>query len=180
MNYLTFDIEDWFHLLDVPFLEDPNSWDKYESRINIGFNKILDICDKSNVKAIFFVLGWIADKYPNIVKSIDNRGHLIGSHGYHHKLVYKLTPKEFENDLVRSINSIEKVLGKKIKSFRAPGFSIGPNEDWAFNILAKNKVLPPQATPVSIIYSGLDLYIISCVAIISCGILSIGSSIHVF
>lgn len=140
MNYLSFDIEDWFHLLDVPYLEDYSTWDNYESRVEAPTMQILELLDTYETKAIFFVLGWISDKYPNLVREIEKRGHLIGTHGYHHRLVYKMSPEEFEKDLIRSIKSIESVTGQKPKLFRAPGFSIGPDEDWAFDLLIKNGI----------------------------------------
>lgn len=140
MNVLTFDIEDWFHLLDVPSLENFEEWDDFEKRIHIGLSEILRLLRKYDVKAIFFIIGWVADKYPDIVKLINDEGHIIGSHSYYHRLVYKLTPQEFEQDLCDSLKSIEKITGAPVKAYRAPGFSIGPTENWAFDILAKHGI----------------------------------------
>lgn len=141
MNYLTFDIEDWFHLLDVDYLENPIEWDRYESRIEAPTNRILDLLDKYETKAIFFVLGWVADKYPELINSIHKRGHLIGSHGYHHRLVYKMTEEEFEVDLIRSLKSIANITGVYPRLFRAPGFSIGQKQQWAFDVLIRNGII---------------------------------------
>ena len=82
MNILTFDIEDWFHILDLPLVEDPRTWDNYESRIEAGTERLLDLLQEEDIKATFFVLGWVGDRYPEIVRKISKRGFEIGSHSY--------------------------------------------------------------------------------------------------
>lgn len=135
MKVLTFDIEDWFHLLDNSQTASENSWVQFESRIDSGVERILDSLNNRNQTATFFVLGWVAEKYPHIVKKIDDAGHHIGSHSFAHQLAFTQTKAEFEDDLVKSKDIIENILGKSINAYRAPGFSITKNNLWAFESL---------------------------------------------
>jgi polysaccharide deacetylase family protein (PEP-CTERM system associated) len=98
---------------------------------------IFDIIDSADVKATFFVVGWIAEKHPNIVKEITYRGFEIGSHTHLHQLVYDQDRNSFFKDVEKSIKTIEDITGKKVRSFRAPGFSITRNNKWAFEVLNK-------------------------------------------
>jgi len=140
MNILTFDIEDWFHLLDVPEISDVSDWDNFTPRIHANVERLLDILSRYNFKATFFCLGWIAEKYPKIIRAIDNAGYEVGSHSYSHQLVYKQSKHNFREDVYRSVNVLEDIVGKKVKSFRAPGFSIKSNMSWAFEILLKSGI----------------------------------------
>ena len=99
MKFITFDIEDWFHILDHPETANPSSWDKFESRIDHGVGLILDLMDKHELKGTFFCLGWIAKKHPHIIKRIDAAGHYIGTHSYYHQLAYEQTEDEYRKDL---------------------------------------------------------------------------------
>ena len=103
MNILTFDVEDWFHILDNESTKTEKDWIKYESRIEQNMNKILELLYRKKQKATFFSLGWIARKYPKIINSIDSYGHEIGSHSDMHQLAYKQSRLEFRDDLKRSI-----------------------------------------------------------------------------
>jgi len=134
LRILTFDIEDWFH---IEFENNINTWNSYPSRIEVNIERILDLLQKRNQTASFFCLGWIAERYPQILKKIDSCNYEIGSHSYDHKLIYEKTPEEFEEDLKRSLYSIEDAIGKKIKLFRAPAFSINEKTPWVFEILCK-------------------------------------------
>tara|TARA_A100001011_G_scaffold388214_1_gene467401 strand:- start:591 stop:1439 length:849 start_codon:yes stop_codon:yes gene_type:complete len=140
LKILTFDIEDWFHILDNPGTRTISDWGKFESRIHRNMDIIHEICTKNNSKATFFVLGWIAKKYPEIVKKISDLGYEIGSHTYSHQLVFEQSQKQFSNDLERSIQLLENLTGKKVKCFRAPGFSITEKTLWAFESLIKNGI----------------------------------------
>ena len=135
MRILTFDIEEWFHILDNKETKSLAEWNKFESRIELGMNYIYDILNKSNVSATFFVVGWIAEKYPEIVREISNQGYEIGSHTHLHQLVYEQDRKVFCNDVEKSIKTLEDCTGKKVTSFRAPGFSITENNKWAFEVI---------------------------------------------
>lgn len=132
MNILTFDIEEWFHC-DF-YTKDLNQC-KHEVRIFKNMDFILQSLSKSNKKATFFILGWIAEKYPEIVKNILNEGHEIGCHSMQHDLVYRMTPPEFRADTKMALNRIEQISGEKIVLYRAPAFSITNETPWAFEIL---------------------------------------------
>jgi len=137
---LTFDIEDWFHILEVDEVANIEKWAKLESRIYKNVEYILDTLDKFDTKATFFILGWIADFYPDLVRQIALRGHDLGSHSYAHKLVYKQSKSDFEYDLRLSIEKIEACTGVVVNKYRAPGFSIKNDCFWAFDCLAKNGI----------------------------------------
>lgn len=140
MNILTFDIEEWFHLLDNPSTKSEKEWSNYESRIHQNMDKIFNLLDQKNLKATFFIVGWIAEQYPDIVKKIDSLGYEIGSHTHMHQLLYGQTKGEVQNDLKRSMNILESITGKKVTSFRAPGFSITEGNKWVFEVLAENGI----------------------------------------
>lgn len=135
MKILSFDIEDWFHILDNDSTKSEKEWAKYESRINIGLDFILNELSNRNLKATFFCLGWIAEKHPDIIKRISNAGFEIACHSYNHQLVYDLTSQQFYEDTKRAKNLLEDVIGNKVLIYRAPGFSIRETEKWAFEIL---------------------------------------------
>ena len=130
-NIMSVDLEDFF--CDLPFDE----WSQYESRVLKNTNKILELFDKHEVKATFFTLGYIAEKFPELIKDIDDKGHEIASHSYAHLDIRKTTKLEFENDLRKSIEILEKITRKKILGFRAPYFSIDKKSFWAMEILSK-------------------------------------------
>jgi len=130
-NIMSVDLEDFF--CDLPF----ESWSQYESRVLKSTNKILDLFDKYQIKATFFTLGYIAEKFPDLIKKIDNEGHEIASHSYSHLDIRKATEKEFENDIKKSTEILEKITGKKVLGFRAPYFSIDKKSFWAMKILSK-------------------------------------------
>ena len=140
MKFITFDIEDWFHILDHPETANPASWDKFESRIDYGVGLILDLMDKHNLKGTFFCLGWIAEKHPHIIKRIDAAGHHIGTHSYYHQLVYEQTEDEYRIDLSDSIKILSDLTGKTIDAYRAPGFSIKESNLWAFDVMAEEGI----------------------------------------
>lgn len=140
MNILTFDIEEWFHILDNESTKTINQWKNYETRIHDNMERIFNVLEKTNTKATFFCLGWIAETYPEVVDEIVARGYEVGTHTRMHQLVYKQTPAAFEKDLEYSIKTLEDITGQKVKYFRAPGFSITENEKWAFEILVKHGI----------------------------------------
>lgn len=140
MNILTFDIEDWFNLLEHPLTDDINNWNQFESRVFKSTEKILDLLDECNYEATFFVLGWVAENHPKIVNEIHRRGHKIGSHSYAHKVAYSQTKKEFKDDFTKSIKLIEDLTGCKVDCYRAPGFSVTPNNMWVYDILLEHGI----------------------------------------
>lgn len=135
MNILTFDVEEWFHLLDFDATRTEAEWGKYEVRIYENVDRILDILELTNTKATFFIIGWVAKTYPDVVKKIANK-YQIGSHTMNHQLVWQQTPEEFRDDVESSVKLLQDITGQPIECFRAPGFSIRESEPWAFDILA--------------------------------------------
>ena len=135
MKILTFDIEEWFHLLDNDSTKSIKQWSKFDSRIKLGMDLIYDILEKTEKSATFFVVGWMAEKYPEIIREISDRGFEIASHTHLHQLAYEQDRKVFYNDVEKSIKTIEDCTGTKVSSFRAPGFSITENNKWAFEVL---------------------------------------------
>ena len=139
-NALSIDVEDWFCANNLSEIINIKDWEKYESRIKQNTFKILSILDRRSVNATFFVLGWIAERFPEIVRKIDDEGHEIATHGYSHSLLTRITPQEFEKDLCRSIEIIGKYTEQDIIGFRAPSFSITKATFWAFDVLKKYKI----------------------------------------
>jgi len=140
MNILTFDVEDWFHILDNDSTKNEKQWMKFESRIHQNMDKIFDILEKHNQKATFFSMGWVARRYPDIIKKIDSLGYEIASHSDMHQLAYELNREAFRQDLEKSVKSIEDVIGKKVRAYRAPGFSLMQENKWVFEELIKNGI----------------------------------------
>ena len=139
MNILTFDIEDWFHILDNASTGSENEWQNFPSRLE-NFTPFLEKLKENNQQATFFCLGWIADKHPSFIKSIAEAGFEIASHSQNHQLVYQQSKSEFTEDLKRSLGNLEDLIGKKIKIYRAPGFSINASTKWAFEVLIENGI----------------------------------------
>lgn len=140
MNILTFDIEEWFHILDNASTRTEAEWSRYETRIDEGMDRIFQLLADTNSRATFFCLGWVADKHPDVIRRIDAAGYEIATHSYAHQLAYEQTPAEFQNDLVRSIKHLQDLTGKKVRSYRAPGFSIKEFNRWVFPILVEQGI----------------------------------------
>lgn len=136
MNILTFDIEEWFHLLDCDDTRSEVQWNKYEVRIYENIERILEILDFSHTSATFFIIGWIAKNYPDVVRRIAER-YQIGCHTMNHQLVWQQSPQEFHDDVESGVKLLEDITGKKVEAFRAPGFSIRESEAWAFDTLGE-------------------------------------------
>lgn len=134
MNILTFDVEEWFHLLDNDSTRSEEQWKHYEVRIHENIDRIFRILEDTDTKATFFIIGWIAKTYPEVVKRIAEK-YEIGSHTMTHQLVWQQTPNEFRQDVDSSIKLLQDLTGQPVKYFRAPGFSIRESEAWAFEIL---------------------------------------------
>lgn len=134
-NALTIDVEDYYHVENFRKAIDPSDWDRYESRVVDNTRKILRMLAESDTKATFFVLGWVAERYPELVREIDSQGHEIATHGYAHELVYNKTREEFAKDLKVSMAVIGKITGKKIVGYRAPSCSITDKSLWAFDVM---------------------------------------------
>ena len=135
MKILTFDIEEWFHILDHESTKNESSWNKYEKRLEKNMDRIFQLLANNNKRATFFCLGWVAKNFPKVIKKIDDLGYEIGSHSNLHTLAYNQTRGEFKKDLEKSINTIEDITGKKVKYYRAPGFSLKEENKWVFDEL---------------------------------------------
>lgn len=136
MNILTFDIEEWFHLLDFDATRTEADWGKYEIRIYENVERIFHILDDTNTKATFFIIGWVAKTYPDLVKRIAER-YQIGCHTMNHQLVWQQSREEFKADTEAGVKLLEDLTGKKVDCFRAPGFSVRATEGYAFEILSE-------------------------------------------
>jgi polysaccharide deacetylase family protein (PEP-CTERM system associated) len=134
-NALSVDVEDYFHVTGFEGVIDPERWDDYPVRFQIGMDKILTILDRHDVKATFFFLGWIADRYPDAVTDVARRGHEIAIHGYAHSLVFRQRPDEFARDLERALAAVRKAYAGPILGYRAPTFSIRADSLWALEII---------------------------------------------
>jgi len=141
LNGLSIDVEDYFQVEAFSAVIEPTSWSKYPFRAEENTKKILDILDKSSIKATFFCLGWIAEKSPSLIKEISKRGHEVASHGYMHQPIYKQDPTTFANDIERSKKLLEDILGKRILGYRAPTYSITEKTLWAIDILIQQGFL---------------------------------------
>ena len=140
-NAISIDVEDYFQVSGFEKCVSRKDWDLYPSRVVQNTRQLLAIFDRHKVRATFFVLGWVAEKYPFLVKEICAQGHELGSHSYWHRLIYTMTPDEFRDDLRRSIDILQEISGQKITSFRAPSFSITNQSLWALDILAEEGIL---------------------------------------
>jgi polysaccharide deacetylase family protein (PEP-CTERM system associated) len=135
-NILSFDIEEHFQVSGLAAAISRKDWEKHSSRVEKNTDTILAILDRHQVKATFFVLGWIAERHQSMIKKISASKHEIASHGYEHKLIYDMTPNEFAVDVKKSLDIIEGITGVKVKGFRAPSFSLSANDIEKFQILA--------------------------------------------
>lgn len=159
MNILTFDIEEWFHLLDNSSTKTEAQWGSFEPRIHQNMETIYDILEKTKVGATFFVVGWMAEKFPDVIRGIAERGYEIGSHTHLHQLVYEQDRTTFYKDVEKSIKTIEDCTGKKVTVFRAPGFSITEQNKWAFEVLYELGIKADSSVfPASRAHGGLPAY----------------------
>jgi polysaccharide deacetylase family protein (PEP-CTERM system associated) len=137
INALSIDVEDYFQVSAFEKIIDRNHWDSLEHRIEKNLNKTLAVFANQNVKATFFTLGWVAERYPQLIKSIVEAGHELASHGYGHQRVTDLTPDQFREDVTKARKILEDISGLKIRGYRAPSYSIGKDNLWALEILAE-------------------------------------------
>jgi polysaccharide deacetylase family protein (PEP-CTERM system associated) len=150
-NALSFDIEDWFQVENLKSAVSRDQWDGMELRVERNTRRILDLLRERQIRATFFILGWIAERCPELVREIDHEGHEIASHGYGHDLVYSLTPEAFRADLLRSKSILEGITGKPVFGYRAPSFSITPRNLWALDVLKETGFIYDSSVfPVSV------------------------------
>ena len=133
----TVDVEDYYQVSAFEGGIDRSQWSVMESRVVPSTQRLLALLRRHNVTATFFVLGWVAEHFPELVREIHNDGHEVGSHSYWHRLIYQQTPAEFREDLRRSRDVLEEIIGVPVTAYRAPSFSITESSSWAFEILVE-------------------------------------------
>lgn len=134
-NYLTIDVEDYFHVSAFEEISPPSTWSDRQSRVERNTEKVLALLDEAGVKATFFVLGWVADHYRTLVPKISAAGHEIASHGYLHQRVATQDRQTYRDDIRRSKQLLEDQAGVEVRGYRAPSYSITRQTDWAFDEL---------------------------------------------
>jgi polysaccharide deacetylase family protein (PEP-CTERM system associated) len=137
VNAFTVDLEDWFQGLTSTNSQ-PDKWDSFEARLKANADGLLALLDEFQVRATFFVLGHVAQCYPELIRHIDAAGHEIGVHGYWHRMIHRLKPEQFASELKRSLEQLTPLVKQPIIGHRAPYFSINEHSLWALEILAEN------------------------------------------
>lgn len=137
INAMTIDVEDYFHVTAFERHIKPDEWDSYPLRVEGNTLRILDMLDEFALRATFFVLGWVAERLPSLVKEIHRRGHEIACHGYAHQLVYRLSPEEFRKDVSKAKSILENLCGERVNGYRAPSYSIMTRSLWALDVLVE-------------------------------------------
>jgi polysaccharide deacetylase family protein (PEP-CTERM system associated) len=134
LNALTVDLEDWYQGL-TSTSQQVSRWPEFEDRVVEATERLLILLDQAGVRATFFVLGYVADQFPSLVRLVVDAGHEIGLHGYHHRQVFHLNPEQFRADVLRGREAVESASQKQIKGYRAPMFSINESALWALEVL---------------------------------------------
>jgi polysaccharide deacetylase family protein (PEP-CTERM system associated) len=137
LNALTIDVEDYYQVSAFEPYIDRSQWDSFESRVVANTRSVLELLKDHRVKATFFVLGWTAERFPEMVREILDEGHEIGSHGYWHRLVYRQSPDEFRADIRRADDALRAITEAPVTAYRAPSFSITAKSLWALDVLAE-------------------------------------------
>jgi polysaccharide deacetylase family protein (PEP-CTERM system associated) len=135
VNAMTVDVEDYFQVSAFDRVVSRHAWDSFDSRVVPNTSRLLELFDRAGVRATFFVLGWIAERFPALVRDIAARGHEVASHGYHHQLLYTLTPQQFREDVRAAKHVLEHIIGAPVLGFRAPTFSVVESTLWALDVL---------------------------------------------
>lgn len=138
--FFTIDVEEWWSVNSLRNYIDPNGYSRDEDRIEEGLNPILSLLEQHHAKGTFFFLGRVAERHPDCVRAVLDAGHELGTHGYAHKRIFEQSPKDFEQDLVKSLRILEGISGQKITQYRAPSYSINSKSLWSLEVLAKNGI----------------------------------------
>jgi polysaccharide deacetylase family protein (PEP-CTERM system associated) len=137
MNAMTVDVEDYFQVSAFERTVSPRHWDRFESRVEQNTDRLLAMFADADVTATFFILGWVAERFPSLVRRIATAGHEIASHGSAHRLVYEQTPAQFRDDVRRARAVLEATSGSPVLGYRAPSFSITRRSMWALDVLVE-------------------------------------------
>lgn len=135
LNVMSIDVEDWFSVENMRGFIAREDWDKLESRVERNIARLLDLFAARQIEATFFVLGWIAERHPDMVREIARRGHEVATHGYSHNMLTRMTPEEFDADLARSLDMLARAGVSNVLGFRAPTFSVTRKTLWAVDVL---------------------------------------------
>jgi polysaccharide deacetylase family protein (PEP-CTERM system associated) len=135
VNAMSVDVEDYFHVSVFDGIVPRSAWEAMDSRVCANTERLLDLFDEYETKSTFFVLGWVAERQPQLIARIVARGHELASHGYAHRLVYDQTPKAFREDVRRAKQLLEDSGGCAVGGYRAPSYSITPRSLWALDVL---------------------------------------------
>jgi polysaccharide deacetylase family protein (PEP-CTERM system associated) len=138
MNALTVDVEDYFQVSALAPLIDRGSWDTRECRVERNVERLLDLFSERGARATFFTLGWVAQRYPQLVRRIVADGHELASHGYGHLRASEQSRDDFRDDVQRAKGLLEDLGGQPVQGYRAPSFSIGHSNPWAFDVLLES------------------------------------------
>ena len=136
-NVVSVDVEDYFHAEVFSGVVDRSRWDSYASRVEGNTRRLLELLGDLNLHGTFFVLGWVAERFPGLVREIAAGGHELACHSYWHRLIYKLDRAEFREDTSRAKNVIEQAAGQAVYGYRAPTYSVIDRSVWALEILAE-------------------------------------------
>jgi len=159
IHFLSFDIEEWFHLHYPGANHDPDQWSALPPRSEAYIDDILDLLETYNVRATFFVVGWYAENHTSVVRRICEAGHSIGCHSHLHGRVDGMTERAFRADLERSLDVLAPIAGKKINAYRAPAFSVPAEAGWFFEVLAENDITTDSSIfPARRLDGGLPSY----------------------
>lgn len=135
-NAMTVDVEDYFQVSAFESHVDRSSWDSTATRVEANMDRVLELFDRNNTKATFFVLGWVAERHPQVVRRIVEGGHELASHGWQHTRVNQQSPEQFRDDVSRTRRFLEDLGGVEVSGYRAASYSIGADNLWALDILA--------------------------------------------
>lgn len=137
LNAMTVDVEDYFQVSVFDQTVSRSDWGTLESRVEANTDRLLDAFESTGVRATFFVLGWVAERFPALVRRIVASGHELASHGYSHRLIYEMTPEGFREDVRRSKGVLEMASGETVHGYRAPSFSVVAASLWALDVLVE-------------------------------------------
>jgi len=140
LNALTVDLEDWYHVCGARGTADVRAWEAYESRVVQNTDRVLSLLRIIGVRATFFVLGYLAEREPTLIRTVAREGHEIATHGHFHQRLFELSPEEFEEDLLASLEAIRAAAGTPVLGYRAPEWSIRRHTFWALPILRRNGI----------------------------------------
>lgn len=137
VHAMTVDVEDYFHVAAFNKVISPSQWDNWPSRVEANTQRLLDVFAKHQIHITFFILGWVAERYPDLVRKIKDGGHEIASHGYSHQLIYRQTQAVFREETYKSKQILEGITGQPVTGYRAASYSITRQSLWALDILSE-------------------------------------------